>query len=231
MGNGFTFELESLLFYAIAKTVRHFRRGSGIISVYGDDIIVGSDYAEHLSWVLGYVGFSVNPSKSFIDGPFRESCGGHYLVGVDVTPFYLRAPISKLRDVIKMANQVRRWSIMPGLGMCDPTLEELWKLLKSHVPEELWGGDDLDSSEQLVSPIGSKTRLRLIGVPGKPRSNGLGGYMLWLDTCEGTTEPRSEAVITSERSDASTKYRLRRVKAEYRRPPYLFYEEIYGTPS
>ena len=230
MGNGFTFELESLLFYAIAKSVRHFRRGSGVISVYGDDIIVGSDYAEHLSWVLSWVGFSVNSSKSFINGPFRESCGGHYWNGVDITPFYLRAPISRLRDVIKMANQLRRWSIIPGLGMCDPTFEELWKLLKSFVPEEFWGGDDLESTDQLVCPVGSKTRLRLVGVPGKTRSNGVGGYLLWLNTCEGSTGSR-DVVQTSDRSDPFTRYRAKRVKAEYRCPTDLFYEEIVGPPS
>lgn len=81
MGNGFTFELESLLFYAIARTVAYFRGVSGVISVYGDDIIAPTSIAQDIAWVLNYLGFEVNTKKSFWSGPFRESCGGHFING------------------------------------------------------------------------------------------------------------------------------------------------------
>lgn len=87
MGNGFTFELESLLFWAIVRTVAYFRRTRGAISVYGDDIIAPSSLYEPLVQALSYLGFSVNPDKSFHEGPFRESCGKHWWNGYDVTPF------------------------------------------------------------------------------------------------------------------------------------------------
>jgi hypothetical protein len=46
--------------------------------------------------VCNQLGFEVNVEKTFYDpGPgFRESCGGDYLHGRDVRPFYMRAPVS-----------------------------------------------------------------------------------------------------------------------------------------
>lgn len=223
MGNGFTFELESLLFWALAKTTCHFTRGSGVISVYGDDLIIGSDYAEDLSWVLGVFGFSVNKDKSFISGPFRESCGGHYHDGYDISPFYVRRPIATIRDAIIIANQIRRWSYIPLSGILDMELEELWLFLKSHIPSVLWGGDDLGSDSQLVSPDAPNKRLVSVSTR-KP--TGIGGYLLWLNACEASSVERRDAIVTSERMVATHTYVLRRCKAEWRRPPSIFLSEL-----
>lgn len=76
MGNGFTFELETLLFYSICLAVREiYGRNKDIVSVFGDDMIVSRDTASRLIWALEMSGFTINYDKSFIDGPFRESCG------------------------------------------------------------------------------------------------------------------------------------------------------------
>jgi len=93
MGNGFTFELESLLFFAITKACCYFRGSRGVVSVYGDDIICPTDVVPELTYALSFFGFSVNSEKSYDSGPFRESCGGHYYDGFDITPFYIRKPI------------------------------------------------------------------------------------------------------------------------------------------
>lgn len=93
MGNGFTFEVESLLFYALARAVAFHRGVRGRISVYGDDIIVPTSIADYLIYVLSFYGFSTNTEKTFTSGTFRESCGGHYDSGDDISPFYLRAPL------------------------------------------------------------------------------------------------------------------------------------------
>lgn len=81
MGNGFTFELQTLVFWAVC-------RACGVLEpkVYGDDIIVPSSHAQAVISVLKYLGLQTNPRKTFIDGPFRESCGGNFFKGVDVTP-------------------------------------------------------------------------------------------------------------------------------------------------
>lgn len=90
MGNGYTFELESLLFYSIAYAVAVHEDHSRDISVYGDDIIVTSSLGEALFKWLPIFGFTPNVEKSFLDGPFRESCGFDSFLGVDVRPFYLK---------------------------------------------------------------------------------------------------------------------------------------------
>jgi hypothetical protein len=94
MGNGFTFALESLIFYAIARGVEESLRGAGCppgtVSVYGDDIIVPTDCYGLTVTVLNAVGFSVNLKKSFASGPFRESCGKDYYSGRLVRPVFLK---------------------------------------------------------------------------------------------------------------------------------------------
>ena len=58
--------------------------------VYGDDIVVDSLFAPVVTKALELIGLKVNRLKSFVQGPFRESCGGDYYNGVDVTPVRLK---------------------------------------------------------------------------------------------------------------------------------------------
>lgn len=95
MGNGFTFELESLIFYAIAFAVVKLNDGdTASIGVYGDDIVIPVDCTQQLVESLEFLGFSINPEKSFSTGGFRESCGADYLHGFDIRPFYQKTLIS-----------------------------------------------------------------------------------------------------------------------------------------
>jgi hypothetical protein len=86
MGNGATFGLETLIFYAAVRAV-----GSKRGTAYGDDLIIESELYPALIKLLRFLGFIPNEDKSFAEGPFRESCGKDYFNGVDVTPFYLRS--------------------------------------------------------------------------------------------------------------------------------------------
>lgn len=118
MGNGFTFELESLLFWAICKSVISlFKPTRTQLVVYGDDLIVSSEVYQTVVWMLEYSGFTVNLEKSFNTGPFRESCGKHYFLGVDVTPFYIRDDVKDPSRLIWFANSVRRWARKPIYGL------------------------------------------------------------------------------------------------------------------
>lgn len=83
-GNGYTFPLESLIFWAIASSCSE----SGFASVYGDDIIVLSEDYELVVKALDVAGFIVNKEKSFSTGPFRESCGADYHKGTNIRPYY-----------------------------------------------------------------------------------------------------------------------------------------------
>lgn len=105
MGNGFTFELETLLFYALtcASCKKESWRN---ISVYGDDIICPAQHVDKVVETLNDAGFELNPEKSFSTGPFRESCGGHWFKGRDVRPFYLKHDPIHLGDVVNTHNSI-----------------------------------------------------------------------------------------------------------------------------
>ena len=91
MGNGFTFPLETLIFWGLAAACcRH----DSDATVYGDDIIVPRESYALLTEVLHAVGFKVNLTKSYHKGPFRESCGKDYFRGHDVRPHYPRGWLS-----------------------------------------------------------------------------------------------------------------------------------------
>lgn len=112
MGNGFTFELESLIFWALCSSVIElYNPTERRLAVYGDDIILSSSIYVPVKFILEFCGFSVNPKKSFFTGPFRESCGKHFFKGVDVTPFYVREVIETPDRIIWFANSVRSYAI------------------------------------------------------------------------------------------------------------------------
>jgi len=95
MGNATTFPLESMIFMALAqgccRVVGLSNQTIGrSVRVYGDDIIVPQEVSLLLIEVLAFLGFSTNRDKTFIFGPFRETCGVDILHGVDVRPVYLR---------------------------------------------------------------------------------------------------------------------------------------------
>lgn len=61
------------------------------IAVYGDDICVDRRLTPIVRTILARLGFVMNDSKSFMGSQaFRESCGGFYLDGNDITPLYFR---------------------------------------------------------------------------------------------------------------------------------------------
>jgi hypothetical protein len=107
MGNGFTFELETLLFYAISKEACG-GGATGDLWIYGDDIIVPTIYFQEVISALRYFGFTPNPRKSFGSGYFRESCGGDYFNGVDVRPFYLKSLPAEPHEWIAFHNGLVR---------------------------------------------------------------------------------------------------------------------------
>lgn len=107
MGNGFTFELESLIFWAISSAVQP-RETSHDVHVYGDDIIVPTDSVRDVIWALKWCGFSLNSEKSYYAGPFRESCGQDFFQGTAVRPFYLKEFPDEPHKWIAFANGLRR---------------------------------------------------------------------------------------------------------------------------
>ncbi len=115
MGNGFTFELESMIFLALSESLsdhhgvtamsqQEFGSNYQHLSVYGDDIIVPSILADRLIRFFRFCGFRTNQEKSFVTGPFRESCGEDYYEGTAVRPFYLKRKITRWKDAVFLYN-------------------------------------------------------------------------------------------------------------------------------
>lgn len=95
MGNRLTFPLEVVVFVSLCVAAiescgddpakSHFR-------VYGDDVELEYKYYFSFMYLCERYGLVINEDKTFTGDAwprFRESCGGHYIDGIDVTPVYL----------------------------------------------------------------------------------------------------------------------------------------------
>lgn len=108
MGNGFTFELESLIFYAIALVSCDIcALPTDEVSIFGDDTIIPIDAVFTFRRICELFGFTINQEKSFSSGYFRESCGAHYYNGVDCKPYFLKEKIRSITQLFTAANNVR----------------------------------------------------------------------------------------------------------------------------
>lgn len=128
MGNAFTFELESLTFWALAYgccCALDLHDKVSEIGTFGDDVIIPIEAYDLFVEVLEYYGFLVNTKKSYKEGPFRESCGVDYFLGIDIRPFYVKEHLT-VRSLFTMHN----WFVRH--------LEfELAACVRSHIPDHL----------------------------------------------------------------------------------------------
>jgi len=133
MGNGFTFPLMTFIIVALIYGFRCTRGGPNLYidwsntCVFGDDIIIPVGEYTGFVDVLTKAGLVVNIDKSFCEGSFRESCGGDFLNGVDVTPFYVKS-LAVEQDVYVAINQVMEWMSRVG-----KTLHRTLALLRSYI--------------------------------------------------------------------------------------------------
>lgn len=109
MGNAFTFPIETIIFYTLAKACTIKSGGDlSVLRVYGDDIIIDPRAVLLLYEVLKFTGFTPNRTKSFAFGPFRETCGSDFLSGVDTRPVYVkRLPVND-QEVYNLFNRLIR---------------------------------------------------------------------------------------------------------------------------
>lgn len=130
MGNGFTFPLQTIIFSAILRAVSTIfgSRKARTWSCYGDDIICHTSVYERVTHYLNKLGFSLNLSKSFSQGPFRESCGADWFYGQPVRPVYIRK-LDSPSDILVAINQLNEWSAYTGV-----TLSNTITLLFNELP-------------------------------------------------------------------------------------------------
>jgi len=110
MGSALCFPIEAMVFATViflgierelsTKLTRETakRRFASKVRVFGDDLIVPSDYVLSVVDELSVFGHKVNVSKSFWTGRFRESCGREFYDGHDVS-------IVKVRSVLPTRRQ------------------------------------------------------------------------------------------------------------------------------
>jgi hypothetical protein len=87
MGIGYTFTLQTLLFYGLLKAIYLVTGLKGPLSVYGDDCIFHKNIMKYVRSVFHDLRLVINEEKTYSSGPFRESCGGDYHSGIDVRPY------------------------------------------------------------------------------------------------------------------------------------------------
>lgn len=139
MGNGYTFELESLIFWALASAVcETLGLDPELVSVYGDDIILPSAGVTLLKDLFAYCGLDLNLDKSFYspEPGFRESCGVHALRGELVNPFYVDSGLDQIGTIVLLANNITRWSVCEKSNTRDGRLFSVWQWVVSHLPLE-----------------------------------------------------------------------------------------------
>ena len=144
MGNGYTFELETILFSSLCRVLT-----KGTVRTFGDDIIVDSRDADVILAALRWAGFKTNDKKTFCDGPFRESCGGDFFNGNPVRGHFLEEPPSEPQHWMKLANGLYRI----GMGrtapwyFCIDQVPVEWRVFgPSHLGDTVFRDDDAEPS-------------------------------------------------------------------------------------
>lgn len=126
MGNGFTFELMTLLLRTLCETIDESKDSF----VFGDDIIIRKEIFSDVVSALRFFGLVPNMRKTFCEGPFRESCGGDYHSGQAVRPYSMN----------RLPDEPQHWiAIANGLRRTDPALAVFgaaWRHCVDQVPRQ-----------------------------------------------------------------------------------------------
>lgn len=213
MGNATTFPVQSIVFAVIAiaalidgtrPTYRNARRAARRVRVYGDDIIVPTRHAHNVvSWITE-AGLQVNLKKSFLDGPFKESCGVDAYAGYDVTPMYCRhhpGNISKgnpsgIAHYVQLSNQA--W-LKGHYELANQLVQIVEEELRTRLPltTERIGGLGLHSRQGAIEyqkwdPLLHKPQLRVWTLLPVYRKDVIDGYEALLKFFLSPAMPEDE---------------------------------------
>lgn len=148
MGNGYTFPLQTIIFVGVVLSAFRmsgiepdFPRGfsEGNFGVNGDDIVVPKEISLKVLRLLQLLGFQTNKEKTFVEGPFRESCGGDYFEGRNLRGVYIRK-LSEPQDFYAAVNQLNLFSTRTGIFL--PTLVRFLLARARFRPVPVWENDD-----------------------------------------------------------------------------------------
>lgn len=143
MGSAMCFPVEAMVFVTLVfmgiarqlstsvtpKLVNQYWRE---VRIFGDDIVVPTEFAESVRSVLHEFAFKVNADKSYWTGKFRESCGKEYYDGEDVSIIRCRNDFpkdsrdaEKLASLVAMRNQLYRAGYWATCARLDKHLKAL----------------------------------------------------------------------------------------------------------
>jgi hypothetical protein len=143
MGSALCFPFEALVFTTIIfvgieralkrpLTHRDVKSLVGKVRVYGDDIIVPTDYVTSVIEELEAFGLRVNSDKSYWTGRFRESCGKEFFDGADVSIARCRRTfpestqhVSELTSIVSLRNQMFHLNYSEVVRFLDPLIERI----------------------------------------------------------------------------------------------------------
>jgi len=191
MGNGYTFELESLIFLAVCRSIVPIEEHDDVV-VFGDDIIVPQEYAIEVVECLELLGFKTNREKSFLAGSFFESCGSDWFHSQPVRPFYCKGAKKGIPYPLQLCNSLRHYAKRRAPFGCDPRFRPLWlrlrkkvhRLWRLPVPESLGDSGLLDSKPDYCSPASNGREgwltSHIVLVPRKIRKHSFGRLLCGL---------------------------------------------------
>jgi hypothetical protein len=143
MGSALCFPIEAMVFTTVVfigiqnelkrpLTRKDIKSFSGLVRIYGDDIIVPVEFVHSVVRSLETFGFLVNSGKSFWTGKFRESCGKEYYDGHDVSIVKVRRDIPTQRrhvpeiiSVVSLRNQLYQSGYWRTCRKLDEYIERL----------------------------------------------------------------------------------------------------------
>lgn len=221
MGNGYTFELETLIFLAVTLVSCGYlncKRLPCVVGVFGDDICCPAMDVENVIKNLQLCGFTINKEKTFINGPFRESCGQDFYLGAPVRPFFMKKEIKDVTQLYTVANGIRRFSTrsLDYYGS-DVRYRDVWTFVVSLIPDSkgdslrvfgsselgdavIWGNPEDGISGEWPVFLNSAWTYRSGPIKGRQRSINFGAYNgSTLVTAWGITKgspPRSVIKMT-----------------------------------
>lgn len=147
-GSATTFPLQTIVYTILAVatclhvrglrvTTRNIKKVSREVLVFGDDSIIPEDAGKQYVELMTYCGFSINYSKTFGIGKFRESCGVEAFDGADVTPAYIVNPFresdpSSVASTVECSNNFYKKGLWHAASALESTLPH-WVRKHLHV--------------------------------------------------------------------------------------------------
>lgn len=127
MGCGFTFEVMTLLLLSLGRCL------DPNCSVYGDDVIINNNSAEAFIKGAEALGWEINKIKTFVNSPFRESCGKFFHDEIGYLTSFDFHWCENIVDVIVSCNKLRQ------IMKYDSDLYQLWEDIVNEIPASLKG--------------------------------------------------------------------------------------------